>query len=507
MSESIYLLYLRKSRADNPEESIEEVLSKHETMLQEYMKREYGFTIPEEDIYREVCSGESIQDRTEIKKVLGRIEDPEVKGVVVVEPQRLSRGDLIDCGKLINDLRYTKTLVITPMMTYDLENKMERKFFQDELLRGRDYLDYTKEILLRGRVAAIKRGCYIARVAPYGYDKVKIGKDHTLEPNAQAEYVKLIFDWFVNDGLTFYQIACKLNDMGVKPLLKEKWCKSSITYILKNRHYIGKVFFNKVKETILIENGRRITKRLSQPEEEIIIADGKHPAIIDSEIFEKAQERMSYNTPRTKTQYGLTNPLAGLLTCKKCGRSMVLHPYAHAENRFNCPERPVCYKSAKVSEVMNAVITALEVVELPKLEAKLRNNDGNAAKIKQNLLAKLEKEMIELRDQEEKQYDLLEKGIYSEELFEKRNNALRDKMEALKKQIRETKESIPKEVDYEEKILTLKKAIASLKDDSIEPVVKNKLLKAIIKRIDFSTDLPRSRKMNSPFYIDIYLLL
>jgi NAD(P)-dependent dehydrogenase (short-subunit alcohol dehydrogenase family) len=33
------------------------------------------------------------------------------------------------------------------MITYDLEKKMERKFFQDELLRGRDYLEYTKEIL------------------------------------------------------------------------------------------------------------------------------------------------------------------------------------------------------------------------------------------------------------------------------------------------------------------------------------------------------------------------
>ena len=141
------------------------------------------------------------------------------------------------------------------------------------------------------------------------------------------------------------------------------------------------------------------------------------------------------------------------------------------------------------------------------VEAKLNNNEGDSANIKRNLLISLQKQLAELRTQEEKQYELLEKGIYSEELFEKRNNALRDKMEAVKKQIRETKESIPKEVDYAEKILSLKKAIESLKDDSIEPVVKNKLLKAIVKRIDFSTDLPRNRKRNSPFYLDIYLLL
>ena len=156
---------------------------------------------------------------------------------------------------------------------------------------------------------------------------------------------------------------------------------------------------------------------------------------------------------------------------------------------------------------MNAVITALETVELPKLEAKLQNNDGNSANIKRNLIANLEKEMVELKAQEEKQYDLLEKGIYSEELFEKRNNALRDKMEALKKQIRETKESIPKEVDYAEKIISLKKAIESLKDDSITPAAKNKFVKAIVKKIDFSTPIPQDRKRNSPFFLDIYLLL
>ena len=32
---AIYLVYLRKSRQDNPDESVEEVLAKHEIMLQE----------------------------------------------------------------------------------------------------------------------------------------------------------------------------------------------------------------------------------------------------------------------------------------------------------------------------------------------------------------------------------------------------------------------------------------------------------------------------------------
>ena len=247
-----YLLYLRKSRQDDPNETIEEVLSKHETMLQEYMKREYGFAIPEENIYREVCSGESIEERTEIKKVLSRMEDTMVKGVVVIEPQRLSRGDLVDCGNLISLFRYTKTLVVTPMMTYDLENKMERKFFQDELLRGRDYLEYTKEILFRGRVASVKRGNFVGNCPPYGYNRVKVGKEWTLEPNENAIYVKMIFDWYANECLSSHHIARKLNEMGVPPQKGKKWDESVVRGILINKHYLGKVFFASTKETIVI---------------------------------------------------------------------------------------------------------------------------------------------------------------------------------------------------------------------------------------------------------------
>jgi hypothetical protein len=275
----IYLLYLRKSRADNPDETIEEVLSKHETMLQEYMKREYGFTIPEENIYREVCSGESIEERTEIKKVLARIEDDAVKGVVVIEPQRLSRGDLMDCGKLIQDFRYTKTLVVTPMITYNLENKLERKFFQDELLRGRDYLEYTKEILFRGRVASAKRGNFVGNHPPFGYNRVKVGKDYTLEPNENAVYVKMMFDWYANEGISAMKVAVRLNDMGILTQTGGKWDESTIRGILVNKHYIGKVFFATTRETIVIEDGEKRKKKIQQPEDQAIIVDGKHPAL------------------------------------------------------------------------------------------------------------------------------------------------------------------------------------------------------------------------------------
>ena len=108
------LVYLRKSRSDDPLLSVEEVLRRHETILDEWAEKNLKGPVPEENKYREIVSGETIADRPEIQKVLRLIESPKIKAVLVVEVQRLSRGDLEDAGRLIKLLRYTDTLVITP---------------------------------------------------------------------------------------------------------------------------------------------------------------------------------------------------------------------------------------------------------------------------------------------------------------------------------------------------------------------------------------------------------
>ena len=130
--------YGRKSRFDDPLLSVDEVLEKHNKMLDEYAEKYLGGPIPEENTYVEIGSGESLKDRPEITRLLKDIEDPEVQAILVVDVQRLSRGDLEDAGRLIRLLRYTNTYVITPMKTYDLRDEYDREAFERELKRGND---------------------------------------------------------------------------------------------------------------------------------------------------------------------------------------------------------------------------------------------------------------------------------------------------------------------------------------------------------------------------------
>lgn len=486
LSTEAYIIYLRKSRQDDPNESVEEVLAKHEKDLQELAERELGGRIPESCIFREIVSGETIEERPEMQKVLALIENPAVKMVLVVNPSRLSRGDLLDCGKIVNAFRYSSTKVMTTQMTYDLSNKMHRKFFEQELMRGNDYLEFTKEILLAGRIRSVKSGNYIGNIPPFGYDKAMIDDNPSLKPNEEAEVVQMVFDMYVNQGKTYLQIARHLDSIGVKPRKGVIWEKSSIRAMLKNVHYVGLVKFGEHRTERLYENGELIKKRnMPANSEDVIIAPGRHQAIVTQEIFDKAQEKMD-NNPRAKWDMPLTNPLSGVLFCYHCGKAIARHPYKHARDRYECRNRNGCgSKSTYMDEVIEAVIFTLEHEQLPELETSLKNDDGNAFMIQQKQLKKMNEELEALQAQELKQYEFLEKGIYSEDKFIERNKAIHAEMDALKSKIFEAKKVLPKQIDYEKKIVTLKNAIAGLRDDSISIEAKNKLIKAIVKRIDY----------------------
>ena len=498
-----YLMYLRKSRADNPDESVEEVLAKHEKLLQDYFMRELGHRIPEDCIYREVVSGgESIEDRPEMCKVMARIESADVLGCACADPQRLSRGSLTDCDMLIDKFRFTKTLVITPVMVYDLENKMERRFFQDELMRGRDYLEYVKEVLYRGRYQSAARGCVVGS-PPYGYNKIKIGKDWTLEPNENADVVRMIFNWYAKEYKTPGEIAATLNQMMIPPSTAGKdWTRESILVILKNVQYDGKVIFGRKKKTVVFENGKKVTKRLRQKPEDVLIVEGKHPAIVDHETFELAQERVAgraYMAPKTRKE--LSNPLAGLLRCPKCGYAMLYHTRKQG-SYYSC--KHYCSKTLMYRDLVPAVKQILLTVHLPELEAKLENGDGNSTTIQKQVLERLERQMADLKAQEAKQYDLLETGIYTNEVFLERNAALREKITYCSDQLAEAKKSLPQSVDYAEKIITLKEAINAIDDDTIPTDKKNRLLKAVIKEINYTSQKEQPKRTNN-FELDITL--
>lgn len=492
------LEYDRKSRFDDPLLTVEETLAKHEKIIEKYAVEYLGGPIPPENKYKEVGSSESIDERPEMLRLLKAIESPAVKAVIVVDVQRLSRGDLEDAGRLIRLLRYSNTHVITPMRTYDLRDEYDRDAFERELKKGNEYLEYFKKIQARGRLTSVEAGNYIGSVAPFGFDRTikKEGKNecHTLkERKDEADIVRLIFHWYCNEDVGATAICRRLEKMGVKT--KEgcsNWKPSIIFSILENVHYIGCVRWNWRKTIKLIKDQELKKLRPKAKVDEYLIYEGKHDGIISEELFNKARE-IRGTRHRTRTDITLKNPLSGLMYCK-CGAKIGYNTYN--KNGKECaPPKLVCNNqvhcktgSADFKEVIEYVCKTLEDC-IVDFEVMVDNDQEDSAKLHKKLIDNLEAKLKDLEARELSQWkaqsDPNPVNRMPQPIFQQLNEELLIEKEEIKKALCEAYESLPQPVDYEAKVIQFTDALDTLKDPEISASIKNQYLKTIIERIDY----------------------
>ena len=486
-----YLMYLRKSRADSDAETVADVLQRHEAILQEFAVKKFGTKIPEENIFREVVSGETIEKRPEMKKILSLVANSDkYAGMIVVEPQRLSRGDMLDCGTIVRVLRYNNIKVLTPTVTFDLSEDHERKYFEMTLTQGNDYLEYIKTILSRGRLSSVKEGCYLGSKPPFGYDRTVIDGKHTLKPNNDADTVKVIFDLFVNHDTGSHLIGLELEKRGMKPLNVEHWHPATIRNILRNPVYAGKIRWNNKKvKKITDENGNTYEKRDCKSPDKMVV-DGLHQAIVSEELFNKAQDKFG-KIAKTPVDNEVKNPFATLMKCGRCGRAILLRQPTRPndKSRLQCANQTHCHSASTIYEPIKYAVIKSLMAYIDDFEIKLENNEGNSYKLQEKILENLNKKQKELSEQQNKLYELLEKGIYSEALFLERQEKLNNERKLLDEAIKNQKENMPAAVDYENKIYSLKQALEMIQDDSISAKQKNQFLKNIIDRIEITTPL------------------
>lgn len=506
--------YLRKSRADDPLLSVSEVLAKHEQMLDEWVERNLPGMgrVPEKNRLREVVSGETIESRPMMQELIRRIGSPDVKAVLCVEPQRLSRGDLEDIGRLVKLLRYSNTLVITMQYTYDLRDERDRDMFERELKRGNEFLEYQKKILNNGRLLSVRNGNYIARHAPYGYKKVKNvdvkPKCYTLEPVPdEAEAVKIIFAMYKN-GYGAARICNQLEEMGYRPRNGGHWADATIHGILKNVHYIGKVRWNYKPTVKVVEDGEIVARRSIS--DDYLVFPGKHPAIIDQETWDAVQARFG-STPRTNKGYKLTNPLAGLLFCA-CGASMKRQPCVKdgveiALPRYVCRqakhcEHASCTTAELISDLKKELVRAIEDFEV-RVES---GEEGNIEAHRQ-LIEQLEQRMERLNAKELAQWDKYTQEDMPKNVFDKLNERLLAEKEEVQQALCVAKDNMPEPIDFEERVSTFRACVELLEKPDAPVEELNAMLKDCIERITYKRPKVQGRQLNwgtgGPFEIDI----
>lgn len=505
-----YAIYLRKSRADMEAEKLGEgeTLARHKKILTELAARK-GLYIGE--IYQEIISGaERIEDRPEIKRLIEDCYAGKWAGILVVEVSRLSRGNQGDAQVILDCLKYANknngVLVITPTKVYDVaHNHDDEEYMEFELFMSRREYKMIKRRMDRGREQAVVEGNYMGSYRPYGYDILKTKTARTLVPNEyEAPIVKQIFEWTVKENMSPRKIAERLDAMGVPTYSGDpEWSAATIKTILTNPTYKGKVRWNDRMQVKTMVNGDLVASRpRSNHTDRYMEYDGKHKqhALVDDETFKEASSR--FHSDRTKANYKLQNPLAGIMVCKNCQKMMQYQDYKKKTNvkpRYHHRQSKMCkVKSAVASDVMNALVHSLKLY-IEDFEMKVDNLPDVDENTIQAQIEALQKKMMQVKKKLAKIFDDYEDGTYTANEFVERKAKHNATIEAIQKQMNELENSIPEKEEYEDVIILLSEALDSLLDPTLDADIKNEYLKRIVDKIEFS------RENDDEFILDVFL--
>ena len=499
-----YCIYLRKSRKDAELErySEGETLARHKKTLLELAKRK-NLSIGE--IYEEIVSGESISTRPQMQKLLRDVENNLWDGVLVMELERLARGDTKDQGTVAQAFKLTDTLIITPSKTYNPLNEFDEEYFEFGLFMSRREYKTINRRLQAGRLASIKEGNYIGSAAPYGYDKVRLAdhKGFTLAENSESDYVRIAFDLFANKNMTPGKIAEYLNSIGAKSKKGGRLKSESVRDMLRNPIYTGVLRWNWRPCKKSVHDGIISVSRPRQAKESVTLVKGKHPALISEELYYKAQEQFGKNA-RIQVSKELRNPFAHLMYCRECGTAITFQSARNSHFRLTCQNKFCEVSSSNFEIVETAVLEALrkKLGEL-KIESENKKNIINEEiKSFRSSVKKIEQELSQLTTQQNKLYDLLEQGIYTQDLFLERQATLHDRKKALQSKLIEVREESPKQINYEDCIHKVSELLELY--PSLNAKDKNSMLRSVVKRILYYR--PKSDRFNQhDIQIDIEL--
>lgn len=393
--------YIRVSTEEQTELSPDSQLK----LIREFAKKN-DYILPNEFIYHDDgISGRTAAKRPAFNKMIGtaKLKPRPFDAILVWKFSRFARNreDSIVYKSMLRKLGIDVISVSEPVG----DDKMS--VLIEALIEAMDeyYSINLAEEVKRGMTEKFNRGQKVSG-PPIGY----VIKNNEFVPDEHTvPIVQDIFDMFVNRNLGYVNIAHALNDRGIKTKYGNNFENRTVQYILGNPVYIGKQRWT--------PGGG--SKSHYKNVENVLVVDANHPAIIDADIFEKAQEKMQRirnqykRYERTdKTQHAYM--LRGLLKCSSCGSNLTMtssgkavqcYKYAHGKCKIS-HNISIEKLNGYVIEDMKKVVT---VNDFNGININIQQKDsGTEVKKLQSLLDRELSKLRRVKDAYESGVDTLE---------------------------------------------------------------------------------------------------
>ena len=285
---------------------------------------------------------------------------------------------------------------------------------------------------------------------PLGYDvdedtkKLKINE-------CEAETVRLIYELY-SKGHGYTYILNQLHNENRKTKTGKDFMKNSLYNILTNPKYKGVYIFNRSSAKSVA--GTRNT-HLYKDDEELIIVDGGCPRIIEEDIYEKVQVRITDNKNKggsgnSKEQY----LLSGKVYCKDCGKAMVGNKRHSGRNKalyvtYRCPtQRYACSNKEINRDYLDSYVIGLlereifNVSALKTISKRIEAYSNDAPDNNSNI--SIERELEEINFALKNVADAVASGLISDVLIAKLNE-LEERKAILENQLMSL-QTLPQEI-------------------------------------------------------------
>jgi len=274
------------------------------------LAQERGLTVSE--VLLEDASGVDL-DRPLLTRARELVKSSQTKALICYSTDRLARNPIHiaiigeECQKAGTELLFvTEPLDTSPegqLVAYvkGYAAQLEREKIKDRTVRGK-----------RARAASGKLPHGDGGLGVYGYRyNPSTGHRDIYEPEAQV--VRDIYRWLVEEGLTLRSIVRRLHSLGIPTRHNSpRWQDSTVSRVIHSPLYKGVTY--RFNGTVVIPNAT--------------------PRIVSDELWEAAQQRLLRNAALSRRNTRHDYLLSGYIWCSECGRRLRAHFHSGRDVRY-----------------------------------------------------------------------------------------------------------------------------------------------------------------------------
>lgn len=271
-------------------------------------------------------------ERPQFRQMMDDIEDGKINTVIVKDLSRFGR-EYAQMGLYIEHYFEEKGIrFISVAENIDSNNGTDNLLFPFTNVVNSYYARQASSKTKAAHRARAKSGMFIGSRAPFGYKKDPNDRHKLIIDPPAAEIVDMIFKMFA-DGIGYVRMTKILRERKIlnpqayfnrnnpgyyKSDYWRKdfdWHATSIRAILNNPVYLGKTVFGRTKTKGFFDK-----RRIEAPENEWVVCENMHEAIIMQELWDTVHQMMKAKW-RENTK-GEVQPFAGLVKCADCDSSL-----------------------------------------------------------------------------------------------------------------------------------------------------------------------------------------